>query len=100
MISACAKLHRMKLLRFTLVLILSCAATLPVGAQVFTFTRDQLIEYTAQNPYARFDDGRPKVPDDLLEKCKGLSAEEVWGILPGEKYPNQYEGNWQILHPD
>ena len=55
------------------------------------------MEYTAQNPYARFEDGRPKVPDELLAKCKDLSAEEVWAVLPGEKFRNQYEGNWQIL---
>jgi len=69
-------------------------------AQVFTFTRDQMIEYTAKNPYDRFEDGRPKVPNALLEKCKDLSAEEVWAVLPEAKYANQYEGNWQILHPD
>jgi regulator of RNase E activity RraA len=73
---------------------------LPCSSQVFTFTRDQMIEYTAKNPFPRFEDGRPKVPDELLEKCKGLSAEEVWAVLPGEKFRNQYEGSWQILHPD
>jgi hypothetical protein len=35
---------------------------------VFTMTREQLIKYTAKNPYERFPDGRPKVPDALLEK--------------------------------
>jgi 4-hydroxy-4-methyl-2-oxoglutarate aldolase len=69
-------------------------------AQVFTFTREQMIRYTAANPYERFEDGRPKVPDSLLEKFRGLSAEEVWAVLPGEGYHNQYEGNWQILHPE
>jgi regulator of RNase E activity RraA len=69
------------------------------SAQVFTFTRDQMIKYTAKNPFERFEDGRPKVPDALLEKAKGISAEEVWGVLPGKGYVNQYEGNWQILHP-
>lgn len=78
----------------------ACAAPLASRAQVFTFTRDQIIEYTAQNPFPRFEDGRPKVPDELLEKCKGLSAEEVWAVLPGAKFPNQYEGNWRILHPE
>ena len=34
---------------------------------VFTMTREQLIKYTAKNPYERFPDGRPKVPDALLE---------------------------------
>jgi regulator of RNase E activity RraA len=72
---------------------------LPAPGQVFMFTREQMIRYTANNPFERFEDGRPKVPDALLEKVKGLSAEEVWSILPGAKYNNQYEGNWQILHP-
>ena len=73
--------------------------SLPLQAQVFTFSRDQMIRYTANNPYGRFEDGRPKVPDALLEKVKGLSVEEIWGVLPGAKYFNQYEGNWQVLHP-
>jgi 4-hydroxy-4-methyl-2-oxoglutarate aldolase len=81
-------------------LVLLALAALAAQAQVFTFTRDQLIRYTAQNPYLRFDDGRPKVPDEVLEKVRGLSAEEVWVVLPGKGYRNQYEGNWQILHPE
>lgn len=87
----------MKRLSFALCLL---PFALPSSAQVFTFTRDQMIEYTRQNPFDRFQDGRPKVPDALLEKCKDLSAEEVWEVLPGEKFRNQYEGNWQILHPE
>jgi regulator of RNase E activity RraA len=59
-----------------------------------------MIKYTADNPFERFEDGRPKAPDALLEKCKDLSAEEVWAVLPGAKFPNQYEGNWQIVHPE
>src|SRR5690348_3338146 len=87
----------MKLLSFVICLL---PLALPSPAQVFTFTREQMIEYTRQNPFDRFEDGRPKVPDALLEKCKDLSAEEVWAVLPGEKFRNQYEGNWQILHPE
>ncbi|MBI4474481.1 MAG: dimethylmenaquinone methyltransferase [Acidobacteria bacterium] len=69
------------------------------SAQVFTFTREQMIRYTAKNPFERFEDGRPKVPDRLLEKVKGLTAEEIFGVLPGNKYTNQFEGNWRLLHP-
>ena len=68
-------------------------------AQVHTFTRDQLVEYTAKNPYPRFDDGRPKIPDEIMEKCKGLSVEEIWSILPEAGYRYQYEGGFEILHP-
>lgn len=82
---------------FTLWAVIACT---PSHAQVFTFTRDQMIKYTAKNPFERFEDGRPKAPDALIEKCKDLSAEEVWAVLPGAKFSNQYEGNWQILHPE
>ena len=83
-------------------LFLSLILLLPVvaPAQVFTFTREEMLRYTAKNPFERFEDGRPKVPDAILEKVKGLSAEEVWAVLPGAHFPNQYEGNWRILHPD
>jgi len=67
-------------------------------AQVFTWTPEQMVRYTAQNPYERFPDGRPKVPDAVLEKVKGLSAEEVLGIA-GRGYPNQFVDGLQLLHP-
>lgn len=69
------------------------------GAQVFTLTSEQLTELSAQNPFERFPDGRPKVPDDLIERARGLSAEEIWAVLPRKGFPNQYEDGFQILHP-
>jgi 4-hydroxy-4-methyl-2-oxoglutarate aldolase len=89
----------MKRMKRMILAVAVLAAALPSEAQVFTFTREQMMEYTAKNPYERFADGRPKVPDSVLERMQGLSAEEVWGVLPGAKYPNQYEGNWRLLHP-
>ena len=82
---------------FCLLAVLSFGAA---QAQIFTLSRDQIIEYTAKNPFERFPDGRPKVPDALLEKFKGLSVEEVWSILDRAGYKNQYEGHWKILHPE
>lgn len=79
---------------------LAIAATLPLSAQIFKFTRDQLVEVTRKNPYERFADGRPKVPLDLLEKVRGLSVEEAWGVLRnGQDYPNQYDGGWRMTQP-
>jgi regulator of RNase E activity RraA len=77
------------------------AALLPslASAQVFTLTREQLIELSAQNPFERFPDGRPKVPDDLIERAKGLSSEEIWAVLPRKDFPNQYEDGFKLLHP-
>jgi len=68
-------------------------------AQIFSLTREQMIEYTAQNPFDRFPDGRPRVPDGLIERARSLSAEEVLAILPGKGFRNQYEDGFQILHP-
>lgn len=56
--------------------------------------------YTSEWKGERFPDGRPKVPDNLLKRLKNISIEEAWGILRNEGYRNQFEGNWQILHPD
>jgi regulator of RNase E activity RraA len=72
--------------------------TTVVPGQVNTLTRDQLMKYTARNPYDRFPDGRPKVPDEVLEKLKSMSAEEVLGIVR-RGYPNQYADGFKILTP-
>jgi 4-hydroxy-4-methyl-2-oxoglutarate aldolase len=68
-------------------------------AQLFTLTKEQMVEYTAQNPFDRFDDGRPKVPDALIERARGLSSEEVFAILPPQGFRNQYADGFRVLHP-
>jgi 4-hydroxy-4-methyl-2-oxoglutarate aldolase len=78
------------------------AMVIPVDshAQIFTLTRDQMVEYTAQNPFDRFPDGRPKIPDALIERARGLSSEEIFAVLPGRGFRNQYDDGFRILHPD
>ncbi len=83
------------LLLVSFVLLLAPASS---QGQVFTWTPEQLVKFTARNPFDRFPDGRPKVPDSILEKVKGLSAEEVLGIA-GRGYPNQFVDGLQLLHP-
>ena len=71
-------------------------------AQLFTLTKEQMIELTAQNPFERFADGRPKIPDSMIARAREMSAEEVWAILGrgNNPYRNQYEDGFQILHPN
>jgi regulator of RNase E activity RraA len=71
--------------------------TFCVHAQ-FMLTKEQMIAYTKANPYDRFEDGRPKVPDALLDKVKGLITEEVFGTLGSKGFPNQFTGDWKILN--
>lgn len=70
-----------------------------VDAQLFKLTREQVVEITADNPFERFPDGRPKIPDALIEQARGLSAEDVWAVLPGKNYRNQWADGFQLLHP-
>lgn len=84
-----------------LVLCTAAAALLTPAAaraQVFAFSKEDLIESTAKNPFDRFPDGRPKVPDALIERARGLSMEEVIGVAR-DGYRNQYVDGWQVLQP-
>ena len=75
-------------------------------AQNVAWPPESIEALTAEWEGERMPDGRPKVSDQLLERLKGLSMEEVWGSLRGQGYNNQFEnfagthGNsWEILHP-
>jgi len=63
------------------------------------FSKQDLLDYTAQAPFDRFTDGRPKVSNDLLERARELSSEEVWAVLEQRGFHNQYADGFQILHP-
>ena len=69
------------------------------NAQLYSFSKQDLIDYTASNPFDRLPDGRPKVPDEMIERAKGMSSEEVWAVLPGKGYKNQYADGFQLVHP-
>jgi 4-hydroxy-4-methyl-2-oxoglutarate aldolase len=75
------------------------SAATPANAQLVTFSKQDLIDYTAQNPFDRLADGRPKVPDDLIERARGLSSEEVWAVLQDKGFNNQYADGFIVLHP-
>jgi 4-hydroxy-4-methyl-2-oxoglutarate aldolase len=68
-------------------------------AQLITFTKQDLIEYTSKNPFDRLPDGRPKVPDEFMERAHDLSSEEVWAVLQQKEYNNQYADGFYVLHP-
>lgn len=73
-------------------------AAFPLVAQ--EIPREQLEFYTQEWQGERFPDGRPRVPDDIVERMAKVSLEEAWGVLRGAGYNNQFEGNWQIIRPD
>src|SRR6185295_11760457 len=52
-------------------------APAPSQAQLWTWTKDQMTEYTKAWTGERFPDGRPKVPDGIIARARGLSQEEI-----------------------
>src|SRR5260370_3960283 len=61
-------------------------------------TKEQMMFYTSEWKGERFPGGRPKVPDNLLERALDVSIEDVWDYLRGQGYTNQFEGGWQARH--
>ena len=71
-----------------------------IQAQQVTPTNEQIKASTPEWKGERFPDGRPKVPDKLLDRLEAVRLEEAWGILRNKGYQNQFEGDWMVLHPD
>ena len=85
-----------KYLIFFVVVLISSAAF----SQVDIFSKAELIQYTPKWTGERFEDGRPKVSDDLLRRMKEVSIEEAWAVCNRHGYINQFEGNWVITEDD
>ena len=63
-------------------------------------TREQMLFYTSQWKGDRFPDGRPRLPDSLLQRAVDMTIEDVWEYLRDHGYRNQFEAGWQALHID
>lgn len=64
-----------------------------------TPTKEDLIELTSSWTGARFLDGRPRVPDEVLESLKLATTEECWSALGEAGFERQFAGQWQETHP-
>jgi len=62
--------------------------------------RDDIIQLTPLWKGDRFDDGRPRVPDDVVRRMKFCTTEEAWGYPYEKGYKFQWEGEWFMPHPD
>ncbi|MGM0400406.1 MAG: RraA family protein [Chloroflexota bacterium] len=62
--------------------------------------KEDIIQLTPLWEGERFEDGRPKVPDDILTRMENVITEEAWSVLWRNGYQFQFEGGWNIMHPD
>ena len=63
-------------------------------------SKEELIFLTPEWKGERFPDGRPKVPDKLLDRMKLVTLEEAWAVLKGDNYKHQYDDGWMTINPD
>lgn len=69
-------------------------------AQEVQISREELIALTPEWRGERFPDGRPKVPDKILERMKSVSVEEAWAAMKNAGYGYQVAEGWQVINPD
>src|SRR5574339_1090678 len=63
-----------------------------------TISKEELIFLTSEWKGERFADGRPKIPDALLERAKHIMIDDAWTVLRNEGYVNQFEGGWKTVN--
>ena len=80
--------------------VLILAAVPDLKAQQEFFTREDVIKYTPEWKGERFADGRPKVPDSILDRMKNVTMEEAWATLQQANFMHQYEDGWLSIHGD
>lgn len=71
-----------------------------LAAQQEFFTAQDVIKYTPDWKGDRFPDGRPKVPDGILDRMKNVTLEEAWATLQQAGFMHQYEDGWLSIHGD
>ena len=83
--------------QLSLILMLLTSFHLIKGQQI---SKEELIFLTPLWKGERFADGRPKVPDAILNRMKRVTLEEAWAVLKGDNFKHQYEDGWLSINPD
>lgn len=81
----------------SILLLLIIANAVFVSAQGIGSSPDYVIQMTALWKGERSADGRPMVPELVLDRLQHNTLEQIWGYLLGKGYRNQVEKNWIVL---
>lgn len=88
-----------KPLRSAVILLTLMAWLCPAYAQLGLFSKEQRMAFTPDWRGERFPDGRPRLPDSVLQRLRNVTADEAWDVLQEAGYRNQFDGNWKIINP-
>lgn len=61
--------------------------------------KEDILQITPLWEGERYENGRPKVPSEILERIRKINVEEAWGPLWHKGYEMQFEGDFKIIHP-
>ncbi len=90
--------QRLSLFRFVILICIGFFCFLDLSAQ--QISKDELIFLTPEWKGERYLDGRPKVPDEILDRMKLVTLEEAWALLRNENYNHQFDDGWMVINPD
>ncbi|KAA9355207.1 RraA family protein [Larkinella humicola] len=85
--------------RTLVVLAMALSGNLMAQAQRIGSSVEQVTALTSNWKGERLPDGRPNVPELVLERLQNCTLEQIWGYLGNKGYRNQVEKNWVILKP-
>ncbi len=57
---------------------------------------EDIIELTPKWEGDRFDNGRPRVPDHILQRLEKVALEEAWGVCWSNDYKYQFQDGWTV----
>ena len=80
--------------------VLACLFLIVFGIEAQQISKEELIYLTREWKGERFEDGRPKVSDDLLKRMRLVTHDEAWAVMKNAGYKYQYADGWQTINPD
>lgn len=86
-------------MRLFFLMALIITASLESSAQRIGASPEYVIALTSGWKGERLPDGRPKVPDIILDRLQSCTLEQIWGYLEQRGFRNQIEKDWIILKP-
>lgn len=60
---------------------------------------EDIIQMTPQWEGDRFDNGRPRVPDHILQRLETIALEEAWAVCQRHDYHYQFQTGWTVYPP-
>ncbi|WP_074223181.1 RraA family protein [Algoriphagus halophilus] len=82
-------------------LTLSLLILIVSGVFAQQISKEEMLFLTQKWTGERFEDGRPKVSDDILRRMKEVTHDEAWAVMKNEGYRYQYADGWGLMiNPD